>query len=120
MTMTTYCRIVAELVQEDAAAFGLKLRCGENGENAVTLRYAEGSLNVAGTQVPVALDDKSNTLKLHVFLDNSVMEVFINDGRTCVTRVIYPGEKDLGVAVFAENGSTTLKSFDIWEMKPIL
>jgi sucrose-6-phosphate hydrolase SacC (GH32 family) len=52
-------------------------------------------------------------------MDKSVLEVFINDGVTSVTRVEYPGENDLGVAVFAENGSTTLKSLDVWEIEPI-
>jgi sucrose-6-phosphate hydrolase SacC (GH32 family) len=49
----------------------------------------------------------------------SVMEVFINDGRASVTRVNYHGEEDLGIAVFSENGCVTLKSLDIWQMKPI-
>ena len=108
-----------ELVQGDAAAFGLKLRCSENGENALILRHAVGTLNVTGTDVPVALDDNSETLKLHVFLDKSVMEVFINGGRSCVTRVNYPGGQDLGVSVFAENGSVLLKSLDVWQMKAV-
>ena len=59
------------------------------------------------------------TLKLHVFLDRSVMEVFVNDGLMSVTRVNYPPEKDLGVAAFAENGRITLKSLEIWKMNPI-
>ena len=83
------------------------------------MRYSKGSLNVAGTEVPLALAPLSKTLTLHVFIDKSVLEVFINDGATSVTRVEYPGEQDLGVSVFAENGSATLKSLDAWKMKPI-
>jgi sucrose-6-phosphate hydrolase SacC (GH32 family) len=47
------------------------------------------------------------------------MEVFINDGRASVTRVNYPGEEDLGIAAFSENGRVTLKSLDVWQMRPI-
>ena len=111
--------IKAEFIYADAAAFGLRVRCSEDGQDAITLRYANGILNVAGTEVPIARRDGPKTLKLHVFLDRSVMEVFINDGRMSVTRVNYPGENDLGVGVFSENGSVTLKSLDIWQMKPI-
>ena len=111
--------LVAELEQGNATAIGLKLRCSENGGKAVTLRYASGTLNVAGTQVPVALGGKANAFRLHVFLDKSVMEVFVNDGMSCVSRVIYPGAMDLGVSVFTENGSGTLKSLDTWQMKPV-
>ena len=54
-----------------------------------------------------------------MFLDKSVLELFINDGATSVTRVDYPGDKDLGVSVFAENGRVTLESLDAWDMKSI-
>ncbi|MBC8870509.1 MAG: GH32 C-terminal domain-containing protein [Planctomycetes bacterium] len=111
--------ILAEFEPEDATAFGLKVRCSEDGQDAVTIRYAAGILNVAGTELPVASGENQKTLKLHVFLDKSVMEVFINDGIASVTRVNYPGEKDLGISAFAENGSVTLKSLDVWQMKSI-
>ena len=47
------------------------------------------------------------------------MELFINDGRSCVTRVIDPGAEDLGVSVFAEEGGVTLKSLDAWQMESV-
>ena len=111
--------IMAEFVAGNAKAFGLKVRQSKDGKDSITIRYANGNLNVAGTDVPLKLNAHSRTLKLHVFIDRSVLEVFIDDGATCVTRVEYPGEKDLGVSVFADNGGATLKSLDAWEMKPI-
>ncbi len=108
--------IIAEFICVDAAAFGLKVRCSADGQDAVTLRYAGGILNVAGTEVPIEQGEDRKTLKLHIFLDKSVMEVFINQGRMSVTRVNYPGQNDLGIAAFSENGAATLKSLDIWQM----
>ena len=55
----------------------------------------------------------------HVFLDKSVLEVFVNDGRACVTQVVYPGPGDLGLEVFAEGGRATLLSLDVWQMASI-
>jgi len=110
--------IVARFTADDAKAFGLKVRQSEDGNEAVTIRYADATLDVAGTEVPLKLDD-AKSLKLHLFLDKSVLELFINDGATCVTRVEYPGEEDLGVSVFAEGGSATVKSLDAWPMRPI-
>jgi len=111
--------IIARFTAADAKAFGLKVRQSDDGKNAITIRYADGTLNVAGTEVPLKLDGDSKSLSLHLFLDKSVLELFINDGATSVTRVEYPGEKDLGVSVFAENGGVTLTSLDAWEMKSI-
>lgn len=76
-------------------------------------------LNVSGTGVPLEPKGGNKTIKLHVFLDRSVMEVFVAGGRDAVTRVEYPGEEDLGIAVFAENGRAALEFLDVWQMKPI-
>lgn len=66
------------------------------------------------------LEDKWVLTRLtQPLLDRSVLELFVNGGVTSVTRVEYPGEQNLGVSVFAEHGSVTLKSVDAWEMKPI-
>ena len=111
--------IMASLKPAGATAFGLRLRCGENGEGGVVLKYAEGVLDVAGTKVPVDLSEASKTLDLHIFLDRSVMEVFINGGRSCVTSVIYPGEEDRGLSLFSEHGKVNLKSLDMWEINPV-
>ena len=111
--------ILAEFVPQDATAFGLRVRSSEDGQRGVTLSYAEGILNVAGTEVPIVPERSPQTLKLHIFLDKSVLEVFINDGLTSVTRVDYPPENDRGLAVFSENGAVTLKSLDVWNIRPI-
>lgn len=110
---------IAEFAPGDAKAFGLKLRCSEDGNSALVIRHDRENLNVAGTDVPAPLGNGSRRLKLHVFLDKSVMEVFVDDGRACVTRVVYPGRNDLGLEVFAEGGRATLLSLDLWRMTSI-
>ena len=108
--------IVAEFHPGDAKAFGLKLRCGDDGKNALVIRQDAAKLNVAGTDVPVVI---GKTLKLQIFLDRSVMEVFVNDGTHTVTRVVYPGRKDLKVAIFAEGGTAAIKAMTVWRMNRI-
>jgi beta-fructofuranosidase len=109
--------IKAEFVPGDADAFGLKVRSSLDGQNGISLRYSDGTLNVAGTEVP--LEAGSRTLKVHLFLDKSVLEVFIDEGRSAVTRVNYAPAEDLGIVAFAENGGAVLKSLDVWTMKSI-
>ncbi len=58
-------------------------------------------------------------LKLRVFIDRSVVEVFVN-GRQCVAMRVYPGLKDsLGVSFRSQGRSAVLKSLDAWRMKSI-
>ncbi len=58
-------------------------------------------------------------LKLRVFLDKSVVEVFVN-GRQCVAMRVYPGSEDSrGVSVRSQGRDAVLKSLDAWQMDNI-
>ena len=57
-------------------------------------------------------------LRLRVFLDRSVLEVYAND-RQCITQRIYPSRSDsLGVTLISRGGSVKVKSLDAWDMSP--
>ena len=98
--------------------FGIKVRRSNDGKKAIAIRYDGRILDAAGTKVPLELAKDDKVLKLHIFLDKSVMEVFANDGRICITRVIYPGEGDLGIELFSEGGKTLVSALDVWTMNP--
>lgn len=109
--------IVAEFARGTAARFGLKVCCNENGGEGLPISYAAGALNVAGTEVPLDPDD--DVLKLHLYLDRSVMELFIQEGAASVTRVDYSKEENLSLFVFAEGGNAVLESLDVWHLSSI-
>ncbi|MCX6874359.1 MAG: GH32 C-terminal domain-containing protein [Verrucomicrobia bacterium] len=55
-----------------------------------------GTLDVFGTKVAISSAGAGKTLALQVFLDKSIMEVFINGGKKTVARVLYPPLEDKG------------------------
>ncbi|MDE0027724.1 MAG: GH32 C-terminal domain-containing protein [Spirochaetaceae bacterium] len=110
--------IVAELAPRDAAACGLRVRCRADGSGGLAIRYTPGTLDVAGTRVPLRLA-AGDTLRLHLLLDHSVTELFIQDGVAAVTRVDYPPEDDVAVALFADGGPATAISLDAWAINSI-
>jgi len=58
-------------------------------------------------------------LKLRIFIDKSVLEVFVN-GRQCAAVRVYPGRPDsLGVSLLAQGQPAELLAFDAWQMKSI-
>jgi beta-fructofuranosidase len=58
-------------------------------------------------------------LKLRVFIDRSVVEVFAN-GRQCLAVRVYPGRPDsVGVALRSVGRDTVLTSLDAWQMANI-
>ena len=58
-------------------------------------------------------------LKLRVFVDRSVVEVFVN-GRHYLAIRVYPGREDsIGVSLCARGQDAVLKKLDAWQMKSI-
>ena len=58
-------------------------------------------------------------LKLRIFIDKSIVEVFVN-GRQCVALRVYPGRADsLGVSLLAQGQDAVLEKLDAWQMKNI-
>jgi beta-fructofuranosidase len=63
--------------------------------------------------------DAGETVKLKIFIDRSIVEVFAN-GKQVVAARVYPDRKDsLGVSIRSNGDSAELKSFDAWQMKNI-
>ena len=84
---------------------------------SATKRVPENKRVVTAQEAPFELLP-GESLKLRVFLDRSVLEVFAN-GRQCVTQRIYPTRGDsLGVTLFSSGGSVDVKSVDAWDMAP--
>ena len=58
-------------------------------------------------------------LRLHVFVDRSIVEVFVN-GRQCVGVRVYPGREDsLGVSLLSHGRDAVLRSLEAWPMQAI-
>jgi beta-fructofuranosidase len=67
---------------------------------------------------PVFLEP-DEPLRLRVFIDKSVVEVFVN-GKQCVALRVYPGREDsTGVSLRAQGRDAELRSLDAWQMRAI-
>ncbi len=76
------------------------------------------ALSRAPEAAPVLLDP-DETLKLRVFIDRSVVEVFVN-GKQCVAVRVYPSlEESVSVSLRSQGQESELISLDSWQMKSI-
>ena len=94
--------VIAEFKPGQTKPYGLNL-------GSIRIVCNADKLDVAGTEVPDV-----RVTKLHVFFDKSVIEVFINDGRRTVTKVVYPESDKLKVETFGD-----ILSLEKWELRPI-
>ena len=61
--------------------------------------------------------NRNEKIKLHVFVDGSVVEVFINDKDAFTTR-FFPGDKSSSqVELFSDGGSIQLKNAEVYRLR---
>lgn len=121
-----------EMHPTGAKQFGVKICCSLEGDEQTLVYYdaAEQKLKIDTTRSSLAAGSRTveagpfvlgpdEPLKLRVFVDKSVVEVFANDGRQAVMRRIYPSRPDsVGVRLFSQGGSARVTSLDAWQMMP--
>ena len=120
-----------EMVPNGAAQFGVKVCVSPDAREQTLIFYdpAERMLKIDTNNSSLGGGPKSvesaplklnpdEPLKLRVFVDKSVVEVFANN-RQAVTRRIYPTKKQsLGIALFSTGGSTRITNLHAWDITP--
>lgn len=125
----------AEFKPLSDATFGFNLLVGEGRKlelrfdpviSTITLDRSnctdnadEKFIELFARKIFAPLNLQNGTLYLHVFVDQSSIEVFTNDGEVVLSATTFPSEKQLGIEVFSEGGITELSSFRVWELKTI-
>ena len=109
--------IFAEFEAGDAEEYGLHVLSSADGSEFTPLIF-DRTKNRLGKNTELELGP-GETLRLHVIVDCSVIEVIAN-GRACVTERAYTSNEDcVYVSVFSKGGVAKLRSMQIYELKPI-
>lgn len=119
-------------VIDPTARFGLKL--AGKGESGVRVGYdaRTTTLFIDRTRLensafsphfpkflPAPLEPVDGLIRLRIFVDQSSIEVFANDGVTTLTALIFPDEGSTAIEWFAEDGGALVRSFRAWELASI-
>ncbi len=123
--------LAIEMNAKGASQLGIKVCCSPEGEEQTLVFYdrAEKKLKVdtrksSATEGPKNIEagpfelKEDEPLKLRVFVDKSVVEVFAN-GRQAVMRRIYPSRHDsVGVILFSKGAPASIKTLEAWDIMP--
>jgi len=104
--------ILAEFAPGDGPR-GFRVRVADDGTGGIPVIFDGSNLTVDGESVPFSLRDGESALRLHLFLDRSVLEVFAND-RLAVARVIDAPRNSLRILATVPEGRNSLKRLDAW------
>ena len=104
-------------------SFKLKLRCSANQETVLSYDKASGIFSVnrdksgrgAGGTSEVKIKPSDN-LKVHIFMDKSSVEVFLNDGEAVLSNRIYPRENSQDI-VFVPEGTLKINQLAFYQLE---
>jgi sucrose-6-phosphate hydrolase SacC (GH32 family) len=133
---TTGKHLDIEVTLENLGAnnFGLKVFVGANGEETVIgydVQNAEIFIDRTKSGAAAAsltgfhgvhrapLQLQNGRLDMRILVDNSVVEVFANNGERVLTDLVYSAGTSDGIALFAEGGTARLVSLKVHKMNSI-
>ncbi len=121
-----------EVDPSDAENFGLRLRSGEKEETVIIYNTATETLTLdrslsgetefsewfAGSyDAPAPL--QNGKLQLHLFVDWSSVELFVNNGKTVFSIRIFPDPSSTGIELFSNGGGAVVEKLDFWELASV-
>jgi beta-fructofuranosidase len=125
--------MLAECEPDQNCEFGFRLLYSPDSQEQTRIVYQSVSQHVSiereQSSMKPAIDredcsavvesDPTEILTLHLFLDRSVLEVFVN-GRCYLASRLYPEHHDwLGLELFARTGKARIRSLNIWHLASI-
>ncbi len=109
--------IETEIDLQSAARVSLGVKSGNKGAQA-PVNFNGLELQVLDAKAPLSLAKGERRLRLRIFIDRSVLEVFANE-TVCITKTIAPLEASAALEIRAEGGSAVAKRIQAWPMKTI-
>lgn len=114
---TNTLEIEVEIDLQSAVSVELGIKNG-NKDAQVQMNFNGLELQVLDAKAPLTLAKGGRKLKLRIFIDRSVLEVFANE-TVCITKTVAPLEANASLEIRIEGGSANAKRIQAWPMKTI-
>jgi fructan beta-fructosidase len=122
--------IIAEFEIGTATEFGFKVCKGANEETIIGFDVENQTLFIDRTNSGEAafheafagkhecyLLPENNKITLHVFVDQSSVELFGNNGKSVITDLIFPNQENKQLELYVKHGEIKLHSLELYSLK---
>jgi fructan beta-fructosidase len=121
----------AELQPGQSGEIGFRVRKNKDVETLIGFDLVHGEVYVDRTrsgEVSFSKDfpgrhsasiEKGSKVKVHVFVDRSSVELFVNDGERVLSERIYPPPGSGGIDLYSNEIGTKVNSLTIWDLNSI-
>lgn len=109
-----------EITDFDAERFGIEFRTNEDEKTVVQYDRLQQKLTLdrSLSGAPLELNNgnirncalSGDIIKIHMFVDTSSVEIFVNDGEEVFTSRIFPSRDSVGIRFFAHGGKAEFKA----------
>ncbi len=83
--------------------------------NTANTGFNENYKKMNRSEKKIAL--QNGVIKLHIYFDNSIAEIFVNDGEAVFTSQFFANETDNAIELFSSGGISSFNSIKYWNMK---
>ena len=115
---TNALEIRADIDLETAEGLVLAFKSGAGDARPVTIELSPSEFKMKDADLSLALDKSERNLGLRIFIDRSVLEVFVNE-TACATKVISPLDAGATLELQTRGGIAQAKQVQAWPMKTI-
>jgi len=98
------------IIGYDAASEQLYIDRSNSGNTSFDNQFA--ATKYTSARVPL----QEGKLRLHIFFDKSIVEVFANDGATVITAQVFPTNGHDNIEFFSEKGSMRISTAKLWPL----
>lgn len=126
--------LALEFQPGNASSFGVAVRCSPDGQEHTLIGYDTLNQHLFIDRIHASLNPDAahdvrtislpltpgETLRLRIFLDASVLEVFANERVALASRIYPENQLSQKICLYAREGSVHLERLMIWKMNPIL
>ncbi|MGB2677479.1 MAG: glycoside hydrolase family 32 protein [Candidatus Acidiferrum sp.] len=123
--------IIAELDGGNSAEAGIRVRKGTDEATTIGVDWGKQEVFVdrtrsgdtsfderfAGRHAGPLLPAGGKRVKLHIFVDRSSVEVFVNDGSTVISDAIFPSRDSQDIELFSTNGEARIVNLEVWTLR---
>ncbi len=117
--------VTYDLQGTSAREFGLYVRTSEEGDEKTLIKFSNETKEIQIDRTDSGEGDKGvkscyiemnmeHMLTLHLFLDLSTLELFINQGDYVMSGFIFPRLNSQDIIFFSMDGSALIQSIDFW------
>jgi levanase/fructan beta-fructosidase len=115
-----------------AAQFGLKIASNKKDDETIITydksvrkllvdrsKSPNGKIREGREKQEVNVIGSGSKIRFEILVDNSSLEIFVNDGEEVLTTLVFPGKGATGLSLFARGGQANVEVLKVWDMSSL-